>query len=219
MPQMTYKEELESPEWRYKRKEILERDNFCCQKCSIKRTPFLGLSQKFGIKSFKEMIDEGYSFNEWDKNTGVKFLKNSVQFTAKFIDEKDKTLKVELLNFAQRWKEPVNKFVFGSYELICFTKNITINDRFPDLNVHHKYYIEKRKAWEYDNKVLITLCENCHKVEHEINSTKVFNENGEFLYIPEICGRCQGSGYLREFNYYHNGICFNCFGNGIILPI
>lgn len=32
------------------------------------------------------------------------------------------------------------------------------------LHVHHLQYYCGLKPWEYDNKVLITLCENCHKI-------------------------------------------------------
>jgi len=35
------------------------------------------------------------------------------------------------------------------------------------LNVHHAYYESGRKPWEYDNEMLITWCEDCHRVRHE----------------------------------------------------
>lgn len=41
------------------------------------------------------------------------------------------------------------------------------------LQVHHKKYINGAKAWEIDNKHLITLCKKCHEKEHEINSISV----------------------------------------------
>ena len=34
------------------------------------------------------------------------------------------------------------------------------------LHVHHKYYTEGSKAWEYPLKAFLTLCESCHKNEH-----------------------------------------------------
>ncbi|MBA7475647.1 hypothetical protein ES707_11019 [subsurface metagenome] len=33
------------------------------------------------------------------------------------------------------------------------------------LNVHHRYYIQNKKAWAYPDNLLITLCEECHKYE------------------------------------------------------
>lgn len=31
------------------------------------------------------------------------------------------------------------------------------------LHVHHKYYIEGLKPWEYDDEALISLCKRCHE--------------------------------------------------------
>lgn len=31
------------------------------------------------------------------------------------------------------------------------------------LNVHHKYYMFGKNPWEYDEGILITLCEDCHQ--------------------------------------------------------
>lgn len=31
------------------------------------------------------------------------------------------------------------------------------------LNVHHKRYVKGKKAWEYNNEDLITICETCHR--------------------------------------------------------
>lgn len=37
-----------------------------------------------------------------------------------------------------------------------------------NIQVHHKYYIEGRMAWEYPvNHCLITLCRDCHALEHD----------------------------------------------------
>lgn len=36
-----------------------------------------------------------------------------------------------------------------------------------DLDVHHKYYIDGRLAWQYPNGALITLCRTCHLKVHE----------------------------------------------------
>jgi len=35
------------------------------------------------------------------------------------------------------------------------------------LNVHHCYYKKDKEPWEYPNKSLIVLCEDCHKEEKE----------------------------------------------------
>jgi len=32
------------------------------------------------------------------------------------------------------------------------------------LHVHHKEYFDKTDPWDYDNKLLVTLCEHCHEL-------------------------------------------------------
>lgn len=36
-----------------------------------------------------------------------------------------------------------------------------------NLNVHHMLYFPKKSAWDYEDDYLISLCENCHTIEHE----------------------------------------------------
>ena len=36
------------------------------------------------------------------------------------------------------------------------------------LNVHHAFYERGRKVWEYDNGDLMSLCEGCHALMHEV---------------------------------------------------
>ena len=86
------------------------------------------------------------------------------------------------------------------------------------LHIHHNYYISNRKPWEYENSALVTLCASCHQKRHQNNNVALFSEKKEVLInnLP-ICDRCQGSGYLPEYHYYLNGICFKCNGEGILL--
>lgn len=35
-----------------------------------------------------------------------------------------------------------------------------------ELQVHHRFYLNGRKPWEYSNSALITLCDNCHAYAH-----------------------------------------------------
>lgn len=32
----------------------------------------------------------------------------------------------------------------------------------------------------------------------------------------ETCNRCNGSGYLRQFNHVEGGVCFKCRGAGTV---
>jgi hypothetical protein len=38
------------------------------------------------------------------------------------------------------------------------------------LHVHHKYYKQGLKAWEYSSEALVTVCENCHEEIHKKQS-------------------------------------------------
>ena len=35
------------------------------------------------------------------------------------------------------------------------------------LSVHHKVYTAGKEPWEYDDDLLVTLCNHCHEQEHE----------------------------------------------------
>lgn len=45
------------------------------------------------------------------------------------------------------------------------------------LNVHHKEYLPDKKAWEYEEKYLITVCVDCHEFVHYWQ-----NETGEIFF-------------------------------------
>ena len=36
------------------------------------------------------------------------------------------------------------------------------------LHAHHKYYIKNRDPWNYNDCVIATLCDPCHKHEHDV---------------------------------------------------
>ena len=36
--------------------------------------------------------------------------------------------------------------------------------------MHHIEYLSNHKIWEYDDKHLITLCEDCHSYVHELKA-------------------------------------------------
>ena len=87
------------------------------------------------------------------------------------------------------------------------------------LNVHHKYYVNGKNPWEYDDEALITLCQDCHCLEHKSTHTPVYRDlyNKQVLRYAEICDRCGGSGYLPQYHHRDNGICYLCHGEGVIV--
>lgn len=38
------------------------------------------------------------------------------------------------------------------------------------LNVHHIVYFQGKDPWEYENRFLITFCEDCHQKEHQMEN-------------------------------------------------
>lgn len=83
------------------------------------------------------------------------------------------------------------------------------------LNVHHRYYIYKKKAWEYDESTLITLCRHCHVLIHKSTSPLIYYEDNERLAPLRLtpCIRCHGAGFFPEFRHVNNGVCFRCNGS------
>jgi 5-methylcytosine-specific restriction endonuclease McrA len=45
-----------------------------------------------------------------------------------------------------------------------------------NLVVHHKTYINNRKAWQYPNELLITLCKKCHNEAHKLPITHLLTK-------------------------------------------
>ena len=81
------------------------------------------------------------------------------------------------------------------------------------LHVHHHYYILNNLPWEYDDNALITYCQECHQNFHDNNKPEVYL-NADLLNVKNLnkCLRCNGSGFLHEYYYVENGICFRCKG-------
>ena len=61
-----------------------------------------------------------------------------------------------------RWKAKRQEIIdrdWGYCTLCMSSKN---------LQVHHKKYVSGWMAWEYPDVYLITLCSDCHKLEHNL---------------------------------------------------
>ena len=82
------------------------------------------------------------------------------------------------------------------------------------LQVHHKHYILGLDPWEYKDSELITLCEECHHQIHITEEVPTLRLNNGVLEKLKLtpCSRCDGSGYLPQYRYVQNGICFRCHG-------
>lgn len=209
---MTYQEQLETQEWKQKREKIITRDQSACTKCGAKRGDTLNFNKKFGIKSYSEMIALGQEIVKYD-NDKIKVGKKGLLLPTRLLIV-DSYFSVNQLSFAIQWIPPKNKFEFGRFELVGFQKELIFDKRFFDLNVHHKYYKKGNLAWDYEDDALITLCVDCHKLEHEQNVIPIFDNHRNLVGKSTTCDRCYGMGILKEYHYYLGGVCFKCFGRG-----
>jgi len=86
-------------------------------------------------------------------------------------------------------------------------------------HVHHNRYQKDKLPWDIDVYYLHTLCYKCHELRHKKEKIPVFEKVGEeWLEVKQnfsVCNRCNGSGYLPQFNYHLGGICFKCNGDYI----
>lgn len=80
------------------------------------------------------------------------------------------------------------------------------------LHIHHKYYQIGKRAWEYPNEALVTLCWECHENLHKNEQVPYLDANGVEIGKLTPCSRCYGAGWFPEYNHIQNGICFKCSG-------
>jgi len=80
-----------------------------------------------------------------------------------------------------------------------FTCQICNSDT-ETLNVHHLYYENGNMPWEYPEKALITLCEQCHSDEHDLE-----------VFCQELLVRC-----LKKAGFTNKSICTIAEGFGCI---
>lgn len=80
-------------------------------------------------------------------------------------------------------------------------------------HVHHTYYISGRLPWQYPQEDLQFLCHLCHAHIHQHEKIPVYSNNSktECRYLT-LCDKCNGSGYLPQYEHVQNGICFQCNG-------
>lgn len=80
------------------------------------------------------------------------------------------------------------------------------------LHVHHLYYEDGKKIWEYPTKALITLCEDCHKREHELGRGEC-----DIYDAINLLRKCYGVTNF-ELRALFDHISF-CSKDGIVSPI
>lgn len=131
-----------------------------------------GLKERYG-KPKKQKVDKKYKFNTkvlnasvWmDKKEWLKKLKESEEIKKKIIKAKKKNVPTRKEQYQHQLDHPLwikkrNLILERDHHqcVLCGSSS--------HLQVHHKRYSDGKKAWEYPNAVLVTLCRECHKKVH-----------------------------------------------------
>lgn len=215
---MTYKEQLNQPEWEAKRRIILERDSYRCTICGLKRSELTGLSKKFGIVNMSGLFANGYIVSfpyGLNYHDSIRISKGTRFYTAFFIGSRTQPLDLDRLLFGLKCQDHETPLgVMKSCDTLVFYDGTVKEQGLVDLNVHHRYYVSGKLAWEYDNSALQTVCFKCHTLIHQTTEIPCYSDDGRLHSAAIPCWKCNGSGYLEEYHYYHHGVCFTCGGTG-----
>jgi len=223
---MTYQELLQEHQWLEKRKEILLRD---CNECSNCHNAELVKQSEKGhlIELSFEKINTLAYFNSDDS----RFDPALPQYRAKFMT--DCSHEVTTTFYSPDWLKYDQSQDLKDYQIYYSLKSEPPNSQATDytinavisppsispkwlyakdLHVHHTYYQLGSMPWEYPSKSLQTLCWVCHRKLHEQQTIPVYDAKSQIVNNLTTCNKCQGTGHLPEYNYYHDGICFGCWG-------
>ena len=239
---MTYRELLESDEWKGKRKIILERDLYKCNKCHNENliTECFESSAYFDSVNndkvfykihgpISEILDNinfrGFVFtNNFNKIDAIQVYysinNNKVKIIAARPKDDFESLKKNFATIKTPDKEALLLLYSSIYNLKQSIISEALNKKTSDYNwifvnglhVHHTYYQLGKNPWEYPDDALITLCWYCHEELHKNTQVSFFDKDGFELDKLNPCLRCFGAGYFPEYSFFHEGVCFRCNG-------
>jgi len=119
-------------------------------------------------------------------------------------------------------KGNISKFANGfTYQVIGETpsNHLEFSDKLLCLQVHHTYYVKGNLPWDYPDESLVTLCNRCHTSLHShILIPKLEKSQGGNLLLVNtgVCKKCTGVGWIPKYDYFMEGICFDCWGKGTV---
>jgi len=170
-------------------------------------------------------------FNKYNPEFFEKYLSlDGWYFLGRFELILDSTL-CDLTNFDTLWvafssfgidgsitrKIPFSTYIATIFESKNYPELINYKGKNQTLHVHHTKYIKGKMPWEYEDSDLISLCNLCHYNLHSTQSIPIYNNHGQRIDNAEICNKCNGSGYLEQYHYFQDGVCFKCAGEGVDL--
>jgi hypothetical protein len=217
----TYAELLQDENWLNKRKEILNRDKRICQKCNNEH--YYSNFKKSAI--INVVSEDDYILMQANKGD-ERFRDGVYKYTVEFLDEDHnaKNIKFYSIHYVKKttylngynlfYKESTDNEDNSKFEILCINNPVDSNDVFfcKDLHVHHKYYQKGIYPWQYPDEALTTLCWHCHEKLHENTEIDIYDENRNLIGRKKPCYKCHGAGFLPEYSYHMNGICFACNG-------
>jgi len=238
----TYRELLSSPEWKSRRLQIISRDNHTCVNCKneilLKDHIYGHLNFNYINKNQQAeyfLVHKGVRYDyrlplylELPQSSLFVLFKilddNILILTARLYDKVTDLLKIVNLYYLndQTDKSQMVKFALNYNEIE--TENYLNELKQPyifnasdwlfvgGLNVHHEYYQDDTLPWDYPDSALTTLCLFCHENHHKDQKIIHKDKAGNHIGYLTPCNRCNGTGYLPEYFYHENGICFNCNG-------
>jgi hypothetical protein len=182
-----YEELLRTPEWLDFRVPIIDRDGHKCTKCSAPETEYAVGRHVYWIKQYDNKVVSQQFWKKWEE-----FKKIPGNETAPFEPAEEDYIKVPEFEYETMVKvdAPVR------------------------LHVHHKYYLEGMWPWQYPLDSLVTLCNWCHAELHANEKVPYYRRDNEDLVEWNLtpCIRCNAAGFLPQYDYVENGICFRCHG-------
>lgn len=208
-----YSDELNSNEWRKRRLEILELHNYECQFCYNKKLLEISMEGKiqhyyYGTDFVKRMLGLiDYSTITFSYLSQREIIENNSTLITRREIGFD-----ELINHCKVY------YLKANPEIITGLKS-TLNKEewvYSRVDVHHKYYQVEKKIWEYPDDALTLACRDCHNEIHDKNKIPIRDENGQVIREMDSCDRCGGAGYIEEFIFRDNGICYKCWGAGFL---
>jgi hypothetical protein len=176
---------LKTVEWTEFRQKVLIRDGEKCKMCNKLGGP---IEKEKPYAKWKEEFDRVSEHNlNWEKW----FKENPDEFTN------------QLINANSPDELYLKEIVPSKYIIVGHIH----------LEVHHKLYFSDKLPWQYPTKYLITLCSNCHRQVHQIETIYTYrDESMKYRKVHKNCQKCGGTGYLPQYDYWYDGICFECGG-------
>lgn len=233
----SYGKLLQTNEWKSKRNKILERDNFRCQKCGntklLKDTfaKFCVVKQQTNKANpeswemrFRDYTQRSYS--AYYRGSMLKIPQDAIFFLKKMPEFRNKVDLMAIgINRSNKTSERMRAAqtsyrdqAIMSLDIIDISSYDKIDFLYvKNLHVHHEYYTSDFPApWEYKDVALTCLCKHCHEEWHKQNDIKIYEDSSLTSFsLGAYCSKCNGTGYLPQYSYHVNGICFSCDGKGV----